>query len=80
LTEETLLRKNSQYVKLAIVVALLMNQHLVQITVCISPEVYEYAQAKNERDGQTIDQQIQKALELLQTVEMLMNGVKTSGF
>lgn len=80
MTEETLLRKNERCIKLVLLALFLMNQHLIQITVCVPSEVYEYACSKHEKTGQTIEQQVRMALELLQTVEMLMNGVATSGF
>jgi hypothetical protein len=55
-----------------------MNQHLVQITVCLPSEVHEYAQNKNERTGETIDRQLERAMVLMQMIEMILNGAPVS--
>jgi hypothetical protein len=57
-----------------------MNQHLIQITVCLPSEVHEYAQNKNEKTGETIDKQVETAMVLMQAIEKLLNGAPVSSF
>lgn len=79
LTKETLLRKNWTYAKIAVAALILVNQNLVQITVCIPSDVYESADKKHEQTGQTIEQQVEAAMILMQAVERLLNSLMSGG-